>query len=694
MKDRVLSTFQQTVTLFKQGRLDEVSAGCNLLLQMDPAFDPAKKLLEKLRNPASPLDVDSLLPSASRDTRAPLEQAREAMAGRDFQRVIQVTSDILTEDLLNDEARVLGDEAREKLEAAPFVQQFARKAEQNLTGGNVASAKMELEKARALDPTHPDVVRIAQAITARGAAPTPAAPPPSFIVDDRAAAPPAGGRTAQAADFGFTFEEEKPAEVSFANFSFDAPASTDFSFDTPKAPPAGGFSFDAAPPGPAQEFDFTTASVATTDDDQKKIGQYLTDGDRAYDAGEYSQAIDLWSRIFLIDVTNDVASDRIEKAKARRRELEAKAETILASGIEAFERGDTAKAHADLSEVLRLDPRNASAQEYLDRLGETVPEKSAVSRPYVAPPPDQDFDVFADDLPQGMEQPLVPPDPGAAPAAAAKKTGKQKAAAPAKAPRKPLPLALIAMILGILVLGAGGYFAWTKFAGGDEEVADSGAGEAAIGRASMLAGRGEFDKAIALLRDIKPGDPQHDKALEMIADLQAKKSSSAALIDGIPAAQYYDQRIAAASAAFAAGDFSAAKTAFEQATRVKPLPPELRAQYDQAAQQASKLDAAKALFSERKYSEAIASLQELLAQDPQNAGIQRMIGEAHFNLGATALQEERTADAIREMDEVLKVNPNDELARRSRELAVRYNGETKDLLYKIYVKYLPLRTGA
>ena len=35
--------------------------------------------------------------------------------------------------------------------------------------------------------------------------------------------------------------------------------------------------------------------------------------------------------------------------------------------------------------------------------------------------------------------------------------------------------------------------------------------------------------------------------------------------------------------------------------------------------------------------------------------------------------------------------PTNELARRSRDLAVRYNGEAKDLLYKIYVKYLPLR---
>jgi len=71
-----------------------------------------------------------------------------------------------------------------------------------------------------------------------------------------------------------------------------------------------------------------------------------------------------------------------------------------------------------------------------------------------------------------------------------------------------------------------------------------------------------------------------------------------------------------------------------------------------------------------------------------------MITDAHFNLGAQALQSERTADAIREFDEVLKADPNDELARRSRILAERYNGQVKDLLYKIYVKYLPLRKAS
>src|ERR671929_1567873 len=145
VKERVLSTFQQTVTLYKQGRTEEVIQGCGLILRMDPMFDPAKKLLEKARNPNSPVDVDKLLPAADDDTR--LRDARTAMAGRDFQRVLDLTTELLTEDLTNDDARVLNEQAREKVEAAPFVEQFIRKAEGLITQGNHAAARQELDKA-------------------------------------------------------------------------------------------------------------------------------------------------------------------------------------------------------------------------------------------------------------------------------------------------------------------------------------------------------------------------------------------------------------------------------------------------------------------------------------------------------------------------------------------------------------------
>lgn len=709
VKERVVSTFQQTVTLYQQGRTDDVAAGCTLLLQMDPLFDPAKKLLEKLRNPAADIDVDSLVPSSERPSKLPIELARQAMAERDFERVVQLTTEILTDDLLNDEARILGDEAREKLEAAPFVEQFARKADFSLTAGNVAAAKMELEKARALDPAHPAVIRVARSIAARDSAPSVSAPQPSFIVDDGKAQP-TGRSAAQAADFGFTFEEEKVPEVALDQFSFDAPAAPDFSFNAPAVPrsePFGGFSFDAAPPAappaaapaptpvapsPSGEFDFSTAGVATTDDDQKKIEQYLADGDRAFAAGEFSQAIDLWSRIFLIDVTNDQASERIDAAKARRRQTEQRVEPLLTTAVDALERGDSDKARAGFAQVLAVDPRNATALEYLERLGDSDSAPVAPSRPYAPPSAHSSVpsdDLFGEELPAGLEIPLMPPDPEAvAPAA---KAGKQKAApAPKKAPRK-LPVVPIAIVVGLLALGGGGYLMWQQFSGGEEEIEAAGAGDALMGRANVLAAQGKYDQAIALLQDIKPGDPQHDKALVMIADLRTKKSTSAQLIDGIPAEQHFAQRTAAAEAAFASGDYLQAKALYEQAMRAKPLSPAQKTQYDQATQQASKFDAAFALLKERKYAEAIASLEPLRAAEPQNASIQRMIGDAYFNLAATALQEEKTADAIRALDEVLKANPNDEIARRTRELAQRYNNEPKDLLYEIYVKYLPLR---
>jgi tetratricopeptide (TPR) repeat protein len=683
VKDRVLSTFRQALVLYHEGRTEEVTAGCTLILQMDPTFDPARKMIEKIKNPALPIDVDTLLPQ---DPRTAIQAAREAMADRDFERVIHTTTEILTNDLLNDEARVLGDEAREKLEAAPFVEQFARKCDQHLASGNVAAAKMDLEKARAIDATHPEVIRIAKAIEARGSAPAVPVISPSFVIDPPVA--PAGGSrpAAQAAEFGFSFEEEKPAEASFANFSFDAPT------EKKEDAPFGGFSFGtpepAAPASAPGEFDFATAAIVTNDEDQKKIEQYLVDGDRAFEGGDYQQAIDLWSRIFLIDVTNDDASDRIERAKLKRRELEKKVEPLVASGIAAFERGDTARAHTDLNEALRIDPQNSTAQEYLDRLGETVSNTpAAISNAYV--PPSSGSDSFYDDA-LTSEDSLRPPDPVAAPVARPA-SGKRDAVKTKTSPpgTRKLPMGLIAAVVGVIVLGLGGWFIWSKSSSKPE--VEQGASQGIMARAAALGNSGKYDQAIALLQDIKPTDPQHDEAMVMIDELQTKKASSAEMINGVPAQQYYEQQLVIARQAFDAHDYAGAKAALDQAMRVKPLPEDLKGPFEQATQQVAKLASAKALFAEQKYSEAIANLQPLLDQDPQNQNVQRMIVDAHFNLGVESLQQERLTDAIREFDQVLAVNPNDELAKRSRDLAGRYDGEKKDLLYQIYVKYLPRR---
>jgi tetratricopeptide (TPR) repeat protein len=690
----VTSTFQQALDLYRAGRTDEVIQGCTLILQMDPLFDPAKKLLEKTRNPSSPINVESLMPGQATQS---LNEARTAMASRDFERVLQITNEILTNDLMNDDARVLADEAREKLEAGPFIDQFVRKCETSLGNGNLSAARTDLEKARALDSSHPGVRRIEQMIAAKESA-APAASSSSFVVDAPAQA---GRSTAQASDFGFTFEEEKADKQqqsqspSFANFSFDSPAQAEtpasggFSFDTPVSSPGATPSFSFDSPGikpPSNEFDFSTASIETTPDDKKKIDQYLQDGDRAFASGNHQQAIDLWSRIFLIDVTNEAASERIERAKGKRRESEQKIETILTAGVQAFERKEAAQARAKFKEVLSIDPGNVTAQDYLQRV-----DSPAASAPAFAPSAQTekyDSSLLDDDSSAG-ETPGGGYGAPATPPPATRKPAVSKVAPKASAPSAKRPTALIAAVVIVLVVIAGGWFAWTKFMG--QPVTNPGASRAAFDRATELSQQGKYDQAMTTLQEIKPGDSQYEKALGMIDEIQRKKAKASANIDGKPAGLYYDDNVAAGRAAFEAHDYVSAKKSFEQAMRVKPLPADARPAYDQSAQQVGKLENARSLFAERKYQDAIATLQSLQQQDPQNRNVQHMILDAHFNLGATALQDERLPDAKREFDEVLKADPSDELAKRSKDLADRYDGQPKDLLYKIYVKYLPLR---
>jgi tetratricopeptide (TPR) repeat protein len=726
VKDRVMSTFDQALQLYKVGRTEEVIQGCGLILQMDPQFDPAKKLLEKARNPMAPIDIDKLVPAAA--TGDALAEARDAMTHRDFQRVVNITTEILTNDLMNEDARVLNESAREKMEAAPFVDQFARKFDQSMANNDTASARTNMEKARSLDPDHPAVQRMEKAVTTPAVAtPAPAAPPasqgfsfdaPSFIVETPQATP--GRGTAQAADFGFTFEEEKAppsADGALAGFSFETPAAkpeppkpapapppapepAGFSFDTPAG---AGFSFDApAPAAPAPppaaappaassaEFDFSSASFETSDDDRRKIDQYLADGDRAYDSGDFQQAIDLWSRIFLIDVTNEPASDRIEKAKAKRRETEQKIEPLLTGAVAAFDRRDFDGAREKFNEVLRVDPTNASAHDYLERLSNTVDEGGAAATvtDYL-PPSTPKRDIFADeDLEGTYEVPVATPPPKAS--AEEKKQAAAKAA-PAKAAKRS-PMGAVIAIVAVAVLAGAGWFAYSKFL--SKPVSDPGATKAIFADAARLSQQGKYDLAIAKLQDVKAEDPQHDAAVVMIADLQHKKSQAAAMIDGKPSAQYFSDQVNAGRTAYDAHDYDGAKRAFEQAMRVKALPADVKPLYDTSAQQVAKLDAAKSLFKEHRFADALGNLQQLSTQDPQNKNITRMVIDAHFNLGAAALQEERLPDAMKEFDEVLKLDPSDDLAKRSKELAVRYNGQPKDLLYKIYVKYLTMRQAA
>jgi hypothetical protein len=171
VKARVLATFRQTLDLYNEAQLDDVVVGCDFLLKMDPLFEPAKRLREKAKNPAAPVDVKALMdvaamappapplapPAAAAAPAAPadLAEARGALQARDFQRASDLASAVLRSDMMNEEAQQIAEAASASLEADPFVQQYAAKARQKVQAGDPSAARDLLEKARALDPAHP-----------------------------------------------------------------------------------------------------------------------------------------------------------------------------------------------------------------------------------------------------------------------------------------------------------------------------------------------------------------------------------------------------------------------------------------------------------------------------------------------------------------------------------------------------------
>lgn len=693
VKDRVFTTFRHTADLFRQGRIDDVEKGCSLILQMDPAFVPARKLLEKLRNPAAPVDIDALTAGLSGGEDR-LVTARQALVNRDFRRAVELASEVLRADLTNEEAQQIGNEAQERLEAAPFVEQFLGHARTRLASGNLAGARSDIDKARALDADHPMIRQIENTLatmpvnaSATHQAPTPSSTEPpfpeagfasdqgsrsSFIVD--ADAPPA--RSSQASDFGFSFEEERSATGSF-------------DFAEPPAEPAAPPEVDAGfPMGQAQGFDFSTAPAEASNEDKERIEQYLQDGDQAAAAGDYQRATEIWSRIFLIDVTHPQASERIENARNRQLEIDHKVDSIQAEAQSLLAEGKNDEARTRFEEILRLDPGHEAAAAFLD--SGTAPA-TAFQLPSEPPRTDEESHRTEEDLAAAygisLEMPandmlgsLQPPEPSPA------TTG------PAGAVRPSSRRGGVLVVIGaLLLLLAAGYFGYTKFFTGKDPGAGSQNTELILIRAQALAKQGRYDQGIALLSSIGPKDPQRDRALALIAEIRNQKAAGPATVDGRPALEVFQELLQQGQIAFAARDFIQAKAFFQRAASIRPLPAEVRPTYQSALQQVAKLDSALALFKEGNYGNAIDVLQGLSQSDPENLNIRQLLNNAHFNLGVIALREENLEEAIAQFDSVLQTSPADEQARRSRDIAARYQTQQKDLLFRIYVKYLPLR---
>ena len=120
-------------------------------------------------------------------------------------------------------------------------------------------------------------------------------------------------------------------------------------------------------------------------DDDSRIEHLLVTGLDHYFAGEFEQAINLWTRVLFLDRNHDRARAYIDRARSAQAERQRMSEALIHQGLEAFDRGEVARARELLSDALDQGASHDVALGVLGRIdrldvGHAVARPSTVAR--------------------------------------------------------------------------------------------------------------------------------------------------------------------------------------------------------------------------------------------------------------------------------------------------------------------------
>src|SRR6478609_9590512 len=115
-----------------------------------------------------------------------------------------------------------------------------------------------------------------------------------------------------------------------------------------------------------------------------KIEQLLLGGLDHYFAGQYDQAINVWTRALFLDRAHPRARAYIERARSALAERQRQSEELLQNGVAAFHRGDADEARRLLQAAIDAGAPPEDALAFLERLNrlDSVRAKPTPARRY------------------------------------------------------------------------------------------------------------------------------------------------------------------------------------------------------------------------------------------------------------------------------------------------------------------------
>ncbi|HEY6931461.1 MAG TPA: hypothetical protein VJA66_17455, partial [Thermoanaerobaculia bacterium] len=579
VREKILSTFRHTLNLYQQGKTDDCVIGCDFILKMDPRFVPARRLMDKAKNPRAEVDIAELealvATTPTRQERVGgaqpdklLVRAVESYNARDFDAAISAAEGVLAVLPGNRDALEILDKAASKKEAQPHFDACRQRAIAALEAGQLNEAKEELDRMRAFDPDHPAVALLERRINP-SAAPAPpmtprkasdtgeirfdmtpeephiefgaesSAPSPTEFDTGATVAikmplppPPPGPDSGGLASLSLDSLDLPPPVSPVVPPSHDdtdprmgplvpppPPPPPGSPADLWSEPPPGEYVEDSAPPPPGAPPPRHVPpppppppARAQAEEDSgagdKEIETLLKQGDDAARRGNRQQAIEIWSRIFLIDINNSDAVTRIEKARQEMAEGNRAISDALKTGREKFESADFTGAREQFLQVLALDENEPTARFYIDRIEEEIARAAAGGQPapMAAAPEASDDAAWA--------------------------TSQSAAGAPAKpaaAPKRSIPIntkALGIAAVAVIATAVGAYFfvfrgakpmARPATASAKSGAAPRAAGSVAHARELLAAAK--IAEARSELRRIPPNSPDYAESRQLLAEL-------------------------------------------------------------------------------------------------------------------------------------------------------------------------------
>ncbi len=431
------------------------------------------------------------------------------------------------------------------------------------------------------------------------------------------------------------------------------------------------------------ELDTMVAEPAERAAGGDRIAQLLAEGQRAFDAERYQDAIDCWSRIYLIEIDHEEAARRIQLARDLREEQDRQVEETFHHGVAAAESGDRDQAAVAFRRVLALRPNHLAASEQLERLAAGGGDRAAAAVAAGAAGAAKGEAHAA-----ALEPKEVAAD---APPRHADPTYRMSA----RAKRKPVnPFFLIGAVVLVLVAGAAWLLMenWSRlFPNAKEEAA---APVSRLVEITALHDSGDLEGAIGALEQIGADSPDYLQARRLLVrwreELASRATGTTEPLTGDDATKH-SSLVSEARLAYDDHNYLEAARLFTRASAVAPLPAAEAALFEDSKRQLEPIAQQIDLYAQRQWELALPALWRRYEQSPTDKDVHQLLVNSYFNLAVRELRRPDLAKATEYVSEAAKIENDDAELGRLHQFVTTYSTLPRDLLFEIYVQNLEFR---